>query len=163
MNARTTATVAGPSATRMKATAAALAARELAGRRVGTPGGAAARTWLTTALTELDAVIDVDRFDTAAGSAANLYGAVDPAASGQADIWLTAHYDGVGDIDGRHRPGAADNAAGVAVVLEAARHLKGRLPAASACPCPCWTARRSARSGRPGTPNGWPPKAGRHW
>jgi Zn-dependent M28 family amino/carboxypeptidase len=42
---------------------------------------------------------------------------------------LSAHYDGVGDIDGRHRPGAADNAAGVAVVLEAARHLKDSLPA----------------------------------
>nr|WP_223297243.1 M28 family peptidase [Catenulispora acidiphila] len=118
----------------MTAIVAALAARELAGRRVATRGGAAARTWLTAALTELDAVSEVERFDTAAGGAANLYATIaaptpDPApAPGSPEIWLTAHYDGVGDIDGVHRPGASDNASGVAVVLEAARLLKERLP-----------------------------------
>ena len=41
--------IAEPSAERMKATVAALAARELAGRRVATPGGAAARSRLSAA------------------------------------------------------------------------------------------------------------------
>ncbi|WP_214317535.1 M28 family metallopeptidase [Nonomuraea sediminis] len=40
-----------------------------------------------------------------------------------AGILLTAHYDGVGDDPEIQLPGAADNASGVAVVLEAARLL----------------------------------------
>jgi hypothetical protein len=38
-------------------------------------------------------------------------------------VLLTAHYDGVGDDPGQRLPAAADNASGVAVVLEAARLL----------------------------------------
>ncbi|GLY99997.1 M28 family peptidase [Actinoplanes sp. NBRC 103695] len=38
-------------------------------------------------------------------------------------VLLTAHYDGVGDLPGLRQPAAADNASGVAVVLEAARLL----------------------------------------
>ncbi|MFI9598229.1 M28 family peptidase [Nonomuraea sp. NPDC052265] len=38
-------------------------------------------------------------------------------------VLLTAHYDGVGDDPGRRLPAAADNASGVAAVLEAARVL----------------------------------------
>jgi len=45
-----------------------------------------------------------------------------------AAILLTAHYDGVGDLPGLRQPAAADNASGVAVVLEAARVLAGVLP-----------------------------------
>jgi hypothetical protein len=48
--------------------------------------------------------------------------------SGPTEIRLTAHYDGVGDLPGLRQPGAADNASGVAVVLEAARVLAGVLP-----------------------------------
>jgi Zn-dependent M28 family amino/carboxypeptidase len=43
-------------------------------------------------------------------------------------ILLTAHFDGVGDDpDGTRFPAAADNASGVAVVIEAARQLHQRL------------------------------------
>jgi aminopeptidase YwaD len=45
-----------------------------------------------------------------------------------AEIRLTAHYDGVGDLPGLRQPAAADNASGVAVVLEAARVLAGVVP-----------------------------------
>lgn len=44
------------------------------------------------------------------------------------EVLLTAHYDGVGDHPGLRQPGAADNASGVAVVLEAARILTTALP-----------------------------------
>jgi Zn-dependent M28 family amino/carboxypeptidase len=44
-------------------------------------------------------------------------------------VLLTAHYDGVGDDPQQRFPAAADNASGVAVVLEAARRLAGTLPA----------------------------------
>jgi acetylornithine deacetylase/succinyl-diaminopimelate desuccinylase-like protein len=128
VNTQATTLPADPSAARMTDTVAALAARELAGRRVATPGGARARTILAAVLTELDAVSTTDRFDTAAGVATNLYATVVPAAPGGTEIWLTAHYDGVGDLDGVHRPGASDNASGVAVVLEAARLLKHSMP-----------------------------------
>ena len=41
-------------------------------------------------------------------------------------VLLTAHYDGVGDDPGQRLPAAADNASGVAVVLEAARLVRAR-------------------------------------
>ncbi|WIV54428.1 M28 family metallopeptidase [Amycolatopsis nalaikhensis] len=47
---------------------------------------------------------------------------------GEVDVLLTAHFDGVGDDPGQRLPAAADNASGVAVVLEAARQLTGSLP-----------------------------------
>lgn len=42
-------------------------------------------------------------------------------------VLLTAHFDGVGDDPDRRLPAAADNASGVAAVLEAARVLRGAL------------------------------------
>ncbi|SFI61306.1 Peptidase family M28 [Streptosporangium canum] len=49
---------------------------------------------------------------------------------GQVRVLLTAHYDGVGDDPDRRLPAAADNASGVAAVLEAARVLSAtRMPA----------------------------------
>lgn len=48
---------------------------------------------------------------------------------GSPSILLTAHHDGVGDDPGQRLPAAADNASGVAVVLEAARLLAVSLPA----------------------------------
>ncbi|WP_308429884.1 M28 family metallopeptidase [Micromonospora fulviviridis] len=59
----------------------------------------------------------------------NIHATFHPAAPGGADLLLTAHYDGVGDHPGLRQPGAADNASGVAVVLEAARILSTALPA----------------------------------
>ncbi|MBE8525072.1 M28 family peptidase [Amycolatopsis sp. H6(2020)] len=45
---------------------------------------------------------------------------------GALDVLL--HFDGVGDDPGQRLPAAADNASGVAVILEAARLLTGSLP-----------------------------------
>ncbi|MFD8531675.1 M28 family peptidase [Streptosporangium canum] len=42
-------------------------------------------------------------------------------------VLLSAHFDGVGDDPGRRLPAAADNASGVAAVLEAARVLRAAL------------------------------------
>jgi hypothetical protein len=81
-----------PSAERMKATVAALAARELGGRRAGSPGGAAARGWLVAELTALDAVSEVDQFATPAGNAGNIYATFADAAPGSLEIWLTAQH-----------------------------------------------------------------------
>ena len=61
--------------------------------------------------------------------AANVHARWRSAAAGCPDLLLTAHYDGVGDHPGLRQPAAADNAAGVAVVLEAARVLAPALPA----------------------------------
>lgn len=63
-------------------------------------------------------------------TAANLHGhrrATSTRATG-VEVLLTAHYDGVGDHPGLRQPGAADNASGVAVVLEAARVLTSARP-----------------------------------
>ncbi|MFF3669915.1 M20/M25/M40 family metallo-hydrolase [Microtetraspora malaysiensis] len=51
------------------------------------------------------------------------------AGPGRAVVLLTAHYDGVGDDPGRRLPAAADNASGVAAVLEAARVLSATVTA----------------------------------
>jgi aminopeptidase YwaD len=58
----------------------------------------------------------------------NLLARLREAAAGRVETLLTAHYDGVGDLPGLRQPGAADNASGVAVVLEAARVLAPVLP-----------------------------------
>ncbi len=58
----------------------------------------------------------------------NLHGRWPAAAAGVVEILLTAHYDGVGDNPGLRQPAAADNASGVAVVLEAARLLASARP-----------------------------------
>jgi aminopeptidase YwaD len=60
--------------------------------------------------------------------AANVHARFRTAADGHPDLLLTAHYDGVGDHPGLRLPAAADNASGVAVVLEAARILASALP-----------------------------------
>ncbi len=63
---------------------------------------------------------------TIATRGANVHGVfVEP---GAASVLLTAHYDGVGDDPDQRLPGAADNASGCAVVLEAARQLAGTVP-----------------------------------
>lgn len=59
----------------------------------------------------------------------NIHATFHPVPPGGVDLLLTAHYDGVGDHPGLRQPGAADNASGVAVVLEAARILSAALPA----------------------------------
>ena len=58
----------------------------------------------------------------------NVHGVFSEATPGGTSVLLTAHYDGVGDDPEQRLPAAADNASGVAVVLEAARLLGGALP-----------------------------------
>jgi aminopeptidase YwaD len=62
----------------------------------------------------------------------NVYGEFSKASPGGLSVLLTAHYDGVGDDPDQRLPAAADNASGVAVVLEAARQLTGTLPEGTA-------------------------------
>jgi hypothetical protein len=61
-------------------------------------------------------------------TATNVHARFRDAMDGRPDMLLTAHYDGVGDVAGLRLPGAADNASGVAVVLESARLLAPVLP-----------------------------------
>ena len=56
----------------------------------------------------------------------NVYGRF--STPGALSVLLTAHYDGVGDDPEQRLPAAADNASGVAVVLEAASLLADNLP-----------------------------------
>jgi aminopeptidase YwaD len=58
----------------------------------------------------------------------NVHGVLrEPAAEG-VNVLLTAHFDGVGDDPDQRLPAAADNASGVAAVLEAARLLAPAMP-----------------------------------
>ncbi|WP_020524687.1 M28 family peptidase [Catelliglobosispora koreensis] len=58
----------------------------------------------------------------------NVYGVFREPAPGALSVWLTAHFDGVGDDpDGTRFPAAGDNASGVAVVLQAAQRLHATL------------------------------------
>lgn len=59
----------------------------------------------------------------------NIYGGLAEVGPGGLAVLLTAHYDGVGDDPAKRFPAAADNASGVAVVLDAARVLAATLPA----------------------------------
>lgn len=62
-------------------------------------------------------------------AATNVYGVFRAPAPGGLSMLLTAHFDGVGDDpDGTRFPAAADNASGVAVVVEAAHRLRQSLP-----------------------------------
>jgi aminopeptidase YwaD len=66
---------------------------------------------------------------TVAVTGLNVHGLFAEPAVGAVSVLLTAHYDGVGDDPDQRLPAAADNASGVAVVLEAARLLAASLPA----------------------------------
>jgi aminopeptidase YwaD len=63
-----------------------------------------------------------------AATGTNVHAVLVPPPSGGGSVLLTAHYDGVGDDPEQRLPAAADNASGVAVVLEAARLLAAAPP-----------------------------------
>nr|WP_238351440.1 M28 family peptidase [Kribbella shirazensis] len=65
---------------------------------------------------------------TVTATGTNVYGVFAEPLPGAVAVLLTAHFDGVGDDPHLRYPAAADNASGVAVVLEAARLLSGRPP-----------------------------------
>lgn len=74
----------------------------------------------TTFGTTLTASVPLRTVDV---QAVNVYATFRPALPGRANVLLTAHYDGVGDDPHQPMPAAADNASGVAAILEAARQL----------------------------------------
>jgi hypothetical protein len=66
--------------------------------------------------------------ETAAQPSWNVVGLLpgtDPRLRGET-ILVTAHYDHLGDQNGRRYPGANDNGSGIAAMLEAARHVAAR-------------------------------------
>ncbi|MEV3987027.1 M28 family peptidase [Nonomuraea sp. NPDC049758] len=75
-------------------------------------------------------------------------------------VLLAAHYDGVADDPGMRLPAAADNAAGVAAVLEAFRVLTADPAAGPTWRWPSWTPRRAELGARPTTR---PPCRPTHW
>lgn len=100
-------------------------------------GPAAQPTPILAVRTELHARMRTERgvvtgsapLRTVAVTGTNLHGVLAAPADGALSVLLTAHYDGVGDDSDHRFPAAADNASGVAVVLEAARLLAPALPA----------------------------------
>src|SRR6185295_6419708 len=86
------------------------------GRHAGTPGAAAAADYISRQMKDMGFDVQMQDFG---GRRRNVVGKI-----GTADrhILLGAHYDG----QGAGMPSASDNAAGVAVVLELMRELKGR-------------------------------------
>lgn len=115
---------------RLGATVGELASARYAGRPVASAGNAAARAYLAGRLKEIGAVdVWVDPFTVSAGQAGNLHAKLPGSGQREVELLLTAHFDGVGDLPDRRRPGASDNASGVAVILEAARLLAAAPPA----------------------------------
>src|SRR5215813_5384007 len=101
---------------RLKAHVAWLADPAREGRHAGSPGAAAAAEYISQQFKEMGCDVQVQDFG---GRRRNVVGKI-----GTADryILLGAHYDG----QGPGMPSASDNAAGVAVVIELLRELKGR-------------------------------------
>lgn len=99
------------------------------GRRIGTPGGARARTWLVSALAASGVARRGDawehpfvvRRDTVTLSGVNLIGMVRGTRLPERYIVVTAHYDHLGVRTGQIYNGADDNASGTAALLALAR------------------------------------------
>lgn len=91
-----------------------------AGRAPGTPGGIRARQHIVSALQTYGLDPVEQRIGTTA--AANVIAAI----PGEIDRWVmvAAHYDHLGGHIGRYYPGADDNAAAVAILVDVARRLK---------------------------------------
>ncbi|HEY8429452.1 MAG TPA: M28 family peptidase, partial [Sandaracinaceae bacterium] len=102
----------------------ALCSEECAGRAPGTPGGVRARELVRDALR--DAGLDPDEQPVPGCNGANVLATI----PGEIDRWIlvAAHYDHLGVQGGRVYAGADDNAAAVAILVEAARALAARRP-----------------------------------
>ena len=118
----------------------ALAADSMEGRRIGTPGGARARMYLTARLKQIGVPPLRDSlavpFKTAGRGGAdiagtNLIGVVRGTREPERYIVLSAHYDHVGVRTNQIYPGADDNASGTSAVLAIAAWLKAHPPAHS--------------------------------
>ncbi len=112
-----------------------LASPALAGRAPGSPGGLAARAGIEGTFRDLSLkpAGEHDSYTQALPRGANLLALVpgsDPARAAQV-IVIAAHYDHLGERDGRTYLGADDNASGVAILLELSRRLVAAPPARS--------------------------------
>jgi Zn-dependent M28 family amino/carboxypeptidase len=117
-----------------------LAADSMEGRRVGTPGGARARTYLLgrirqIGLSPIGAAVESPFSTTGRGGTkvegVNLVTLVKGTKIPDRYIVLTAHYDHVGTRNGTVHPGSDDNASGTSAVLAIAAWLKAHPPAHS--------------------------------
>jgi Zn-dependent M28 family amino/carboxypeptidase len=125
-------------AERLMADVRVLAADDMEGRFVGTPGSARARAYIERRFVEIGirpfGASHLDPFsfvDEATGEhfdAVNVVGLIE-GASAEHVIVITAHYDHEGVKDGEIYNGADDNASGVAAMLEVARRFAERPPA----------------------------------
>lgn len=115
---------------RLKDAVEALTAPAMAGRRAGSDGARAARSWLVDRFKERGLKVDIEEFRYGETTCANVVGRLDHGA-GRAVV-LGAHYDHLGFggpksrslVRDRIHPGADDNASGVAVLLLLAERLK---------------------------------------
>ncbi len=116
-----------------------LAADSMAGRQVGTPGGARARAYLVAAFAEAGlAPLGEEGFEQpfafgetwGGGKTAgvNVVGYVGGMEMPDSFLVVTAHYDHLGVQAGKIYNGADDNASGVAVLMAAARHFARHRP-----------------------------------
>ena len=117
-----------------------LAADSMEGRRIGTPGGVRARTYLTARLSQIGigplAESLASPFKSVGRSGTetqgiNLVGVVRGTREPDRFIVLSAHYDHVGVRNNAIYPGADDNASGTSAVLAIATWLKANPPAHS--------------------------------
>ena len=121
---------------RLLADVAFLASDELAGRRTGTSGAAAARAYLLERFRELrlepayDGYLQPFRYEHEGRvtEGVNAVAKVDGTDQALAESWIvvSAHYDHLGVVDGVIHNGADDNASGVAAMLGIAAALAER-------------------------------------
>lgn len=110
-----------------------LAADDMQGRRVGTPGGAKARAYVMKRFKEIglkpagtsfeQAFRFSGRGESADGSGTNLLAVIPGTRTPDRYIVVTAHYDHIGVRNGQVYNGADDNASGVAALLAIAEHF----------------------------------------
>ena len=105
-----------------------LASPELKGRKYGTPGNKAAEKYITKNFIELGLSASGPKgsrtqlVHKAIGN--NVFSALTPIIPGRKWIVLGAHFDHLGEEDGKVFLGADDNASAVAILLETARLLQ---------------------------------------
>lgn len=118
-----------------------LAADDMEGRRVGTPGGAKARAYVLQRFKEIGlkpagtSFEQTFRFgsrgEPADRTGTNLLAVIPGTRTPDRYIVITAHYDHVGVRNGQVYNGADDNASGVAALLAVAEHFKKNPPGRS--------------------------------
>jgi putative aminopeptidase FrvX len=115
-------------AARMRELVDELSGPRYGGWRAGSESIGAARVLLANQLRRFGAEVTVDHFPIWDKQGGNIYARRLGAPGSAAEVLLSAHLDGVGDLPDRRRPRASGNASRVAVVLEAASVLAADPP-----------------------------------